>query len=220
MTPEDICHEVTADLGRPDLEAKALEVLFPAALRQVHSLANFRRDRTFCYLLSPNIHQGVISESLTAANVSLRFIEALQLYEGFNNGSGTIVPLQPIHTAKYVNADTTDEFDYYGFRVANTYNIVGDRIIIRGVPAVAQCVELQGLAYPTYTRDQITGYYSSNSWILQHYPSVIAAAVKVSVANIKQDAEARGIAIQAYTLDAQAFLNAFAQEIISWRSSL
>lgn len=220
MSPEDICELACSLQGRPDLEEKSLRILFPAALRQVHSLANFRRDRIFCFLVDPSIHQHRIKENLYLHNINLRMIEDINMFASYSVVNNEVIPADPIACMPYENADTAPRADYYGFTNPNTYAIIGDTLTINAVPTNVACVRIQGLAYPTYATDPITGLYKTNSWICESNPEILLAAMSLALSRLKQDTTAVSLATQEFSLASKTFLSANTQEIISWQLTL
>jgi hypothetical protein len=218
MTPLEIVTAACSYYSRPDLVTPILTSQFANFLRDAHAIDNWAKDRRLLYVLNPTSNNGVVSVNLQTVLPNLRDIISIVPYSNYSQIGSVITPMDLVKLyQKYISADKTDMYNYYGAKRTHTWQILGANLSITDVDASTLCLEVLAFMYPSYTQNLINGQWETDSWIMTEWPNLLQCYCNRFVSLKLKDRELQNAAIQEFNDERTAFIAAKASEIISWQ---
>lgn len=215
MNVAELLAPVLDMLDRLDLEDRLMQYM-PEAIRAVHSIQKFNRDKAVVYVPAPSILEGSVVLNPTVLP-RVRDILKVNTYTAFGSSEiSGITYYYPagIPTIDYKNLnDGFSATDYYGFRYVNGYSRIGSNVTIVGVPSDTTLIEVHAMQWPSYEKIGITEDYETSSWIAEEYPQLIKAFLLYRGASLAQQAEMIRTAQEEMQNHTTLFLREFAGDI-------
>lgn len=190
-TVAELVDKVCTMYSRQDLSDRLI-ANFKSALYNAHKIDKFSRDKAVVNIADPVILNSAIALGRTLNLPDLREIRKVQLYSAYTLAGSTVVPTTSseiiLPDPGYQNlGDLINDKNYYGMRYTMLYSIVGDTINFTGVDSTTRVLQITGLFLPTFTLNELTDAWESNSWILRDEPQVVEAYLRKYVAQILDD---------------------------------